>query len=423
LKTLRLKFAQHEALSVIAHRGSGPTNRTRGGLIAQDDERRLTRPAENSKSAFKAALDAAETDTKLGLDGIECDVFLSRDNKAILSHEGAVKEQLSTAQKVVHDALVKDGTHIDDLTEAELLTIKRTEKADSSFISLRGLLDQTIEVARKYNTDIGKPFRVEVEMKGKPSHDDPTYGKRLTDVVAKEISQFKKANPDVFMEIIIFNGSDVDALSYDTVRKKKSKLGNLYTGLGSSSVKDGKKAKVDELRMSLSAANIEKIDSEEESFTDNGFIVTLVPGAEHPLQDMDEDAVGKMTFKALGWNPPIDTMETQVTDLKRWKTAGTKVPEDDAARLAKQAYNTFTTTNTITQKGNNFNQKISETIKQLEGEIKRRKAADTEMLNMGKGDFELVKTLVAKGAKVLANVHLLTDVPKNAAGYKGMIED
>lgn len=87
-----------------------------GGLISDTDQRRLNRPAENSPEAFEAAL--AETTHTVqappqqpvqvvaGLDGVECDVFLSKDGVPIVSHEGKVREQLNAVQK----AAVRDVT-------------------------------------------------------------------------------------------------------------------------------------------------------------------------------------------------------------------------------------------------------------------------------------------------------------------------
>ena len=99
-------MAAREGVSVVAHRGTGPTNRTMGGLIQEGDQRRKNRPAENSPEAFEAAL--AET-TKVpttddapevpALDGVECDVFLSSDEVPMLSHEGKVLEQLNNLRK------------------------------------------------------------------------------------------------------------------------------------------------------------------------------------------------------------------------------------------------------------------------------------------------------------------------------------
>ena len=58
LRKLRLKMAERSGVSIIAQRGHGPTNRTRGGLIKQDDPRRLgTAPPKTfALRAFGAAL-------------------------------------------------------------------------------------------------------------------------------------------------------------------------------------------------------------------------------------------------------------------------------------------------------------------------------------------------------------------------------
>lgn len=353
LRKLRLRMAERPGVSIVAHRGHGPTNRTRGGLIRQTDLRRTGNPAENSKSAFDAAYaQTTRTGTAPSLDGIECDVFLSQDNVPILSHEGNIKEQLSDAQKVVHGALVGDNTHIEDLTAAQLTGIQRTASVDSAFLTLGGFLDATLGVAQSYFTASGKPLRVEIEMKGHQADEKITaatnlitganaklrkkaekerleaeYSGKLEGAVAKAISQFKKAHPEPWWEIILFNNSADAAKRFDALRNKKPHLGQIYTGLGSNNTVDGADARVDELRMAASGENLALMKG------NKNFIVTYVPGAERaaetpnaPLGDLDFAPTQKREYVDRVNNEMRDTTGAQSTIIYRIlaETAGAK---------------------------------------------------------------------------------------------------
>ncbi|HTI18352.1 MAG TPA: DUF4157 domain-containing protein [Trinickia sp.] len=315
LRGFRLKMAERPGVSIIAHRGHGPTNRTRGGLISQEDPRRTSHPAENSKSAFDAAYTQATSESATPkLDGIECDVFLSSDGIPILSHEGNVKEQLSSSRQEVHAALVSAGTEIQDLSAKDLRSIQRTDDAHSNFATLDEFLNASADVAQAYFDATGKPLRVEIEMKGHPSaaqlgavtgvisghgsrqrkkeaaaQFEAEYATQLNQSVAKIISKFKKAHPKPWWEIILFNNSNVSAKQFDALRTRKSHLGHLYTGLGSDDAAKGDEARVDELRMSATPAKLNLMKDQK------NFIVTYVPGAER-RHDAETAPLGELDF-------------------------------------------------------------------------------------------------------------------------------
>lgn len=297
LRKLRLKMAERPGVSIVAHRGGGPTNRTRGGLIKDTDSRRLNRPAENSKAAFDSAYAETTRDATPRLDGIECDVYLSRDNVPIVSHDGNIREQLSDARRTLHAALVGDEgnpAYVSDLDAAQLQGIQRTDNPDSAFISLDDLLSASVAVATTYYNATGHPLRIEVEMKGRPknSRDDlavAAYEKTMDAVVGRSISKFKKANPQPYWEIILFNNLKDRASDFDAIRKRKSRLGHLYTGLGSANPDTGREANADELRMAASTANLAAMKDVDD------MIVTYVPGAERPY-DSPKAQYGKLDF-------------------------------------------------------------------------------------------------------------------------------
>lgn len=481
IKKLRHKQALRDGLSVVAHRGSGPTNRTRGGLIQQDDPRR-TRPAENSKEAFGAAYEETTRHEKQGegLDGVECDVFLSSDSIPILSHEGAVLEQLSTAQQASHPDL-DAHTHVEDLNAEQITGIQRTGSPRSGFLSLADFLNSTIKIAAAYYAQTEKPFRVEIEMKGKPEEmDDPTegtlkdsatYKETLTYTVAKAISQFKKANTDLPIEIIIFNNYPDDAKSYAGVREAKSRLGDLYTGLGSHDADLGRKSDVDELRMGASTANARLITNR--GYSD--FILTLVPGAEIALSEAE---ARYNPFKPLIFTPDPETLTQSITELEeevrdRGK-ALSRVQRERTQKLTQEKDNIKNSLRSLKkEKGklgakhkgippdespdrvryaeilrdeDKYNKRIetielsiNDILTGLEGEQKhihelieriknqRKQLAYIEKVNRdmetyGQSDTAAINEIISQINRSHArNVHLLTDNPKNAALYKSTL--
>lgn len=368
LRKLRLKMAQRDGISIVAHRGHGPSNRTRGGLIQDDDERRLNRPAENSENAFKRAFEASTgTASNRGLDGVECDVFLSKDKIPILSHEGNVVEQLLEKNQV------SAGQHVDDLTAEELKGIKRTGKQGSNFITLEDFLKLTESVAVKYYNKTERPYRIEIEMKGKPSSDEgkSTYSMDLAKKVAKDISRFKKSRSKPWCwEFILFNGSEEDAQSYHQLRREKTHLGGVYVGLGKNDAASGRKVMADELRMALTEANIEKLKKDE--YKD--FIMTLVPGAERPYDD-PEALLRSLDFGRLA--------------LKKMENGGS-------------------------------NRSIKKENKEITGRRKYASGVNKDMLSTSGSERFLIDKLlrIARARLTHPNIHLLTDIPDNAIRYK-----
>lgn len=304
LRDIRARMARRENVTVVAHRGTGPTNRTMGGLISQADQRRLNRPAENSPEAFKAAL--AETTGADGeeeavpkLDGIECDVFLSRDGVPMLSHEGAVLEQLSTRQAQLNRHLNK-GTHVKDLNAADLKRVQRTDKGDSRFMTLQELIDMTVPLAAKYHEATGLPLRLEIEMKG--TKEDKSFAARtdgrspLTGAVAKVVSQSIKRSGGAAIEYILFNNNAGEVEAFDKLRTTKSALGGLYTGLGAGDSTAFDKKWLDELRYQFTAVGAAKHNLTQHGVGDErgktvladllkDYLVTLVYGQEFAPQD------------------------------------------------------------------------------------------------------------------------------------------
>ncbi len=309
LRNLRQLMAAREGVSVVAHRGTGPTNRTMGGLIQEEDQRRKNRPAENSPEAFEAAL--AET-TKVpttadapvvpALDGVECDVFLSSDGVPMLSHEGKVLEQLNNLRKSAVTHQIKPRTEVSDMTASALKGTTRTGSAKSRFMTLQDLIDQVAPYATSYFDATGHPLRVEVEMKGTKadSHFDPS-GKTspLTIAVAKILSRAIKANPGLPVNYVLFNGTKGDVVKFSEIRQTKTALGGLYTGEGGAPQKWGERGElgppdpkhIDELRYQFTAeASKDKIDailaSDPATLLPNAtkwlgdYIVTLVYGQE-----------------------------------------------------------------------------------------------------------------------------------------------
>ena len=156
-------LATVDNIGVVAHRGTGPTNRTMGKLIADEDQRRTNRPGENSEGAFEVALGQRSTEAEAKLDGVECDVYLSNDGVAIVTHEHDVVEQLPAQTR----ATWKGSRLVERLNAADIKTLERkTGVAKSRFLSLDELIELVAPEAEKYFAATGRPFRLEIEMKG-----------------------------------------------------------------------------------------------------------------------------------------------------------------------------------------------------------------------------------------------------------------
>ncbi|WP_028064927.1 glycerophosphodiester phosphodiesterase family protein [Solirubrobacter soli] len=308
LREIRRLMATRPGVSVVAHRGSGPTNRTMGGLIAQADQRRTTRPAENSPDAFKAALDETthvESSTKPPvprLDGVECDVFLSQDRVPILTHEGRIKEQLNQIRQTAENTLA-ETTEVHQVTADRIKQILRTQSPTSRFITLTEFLAQVRPYGQLYFEATGFPLRVEIEMKGTKHDNDFAHAEGespLTKAVAKIVSQEIKSAQGNPVEYILFNGTPADIPVFSAVRTEKSALGGLYTGTAPASTtlpETFNKLWVDELRYQFTTAipprdQIEKFHAKTNPKAAEvlgnllkGYIVTLVYGQEFAPRD------------------------------------------------------------------------------------------------------------------------------------------
>ena len=303
LRNLRQLMAQRKGASVVAHRGSGPTNRTMGGLISQTDQRRLNRPAENSPEAFEAAL--AETTgaagplseplrASAGLDGVECDVFLSKNDVPIVSHEGKVFEQLDAVQQLAEirgprpqgREPIGSSTEIGSLTAEQVTAVTRTQNPKSRFMTLPELVDQVAAAAPGFYAATGHPIRLEIEMKG--TKDNPS----LVQAVSRSLSRFAKGRPDVPIEVILFNNNVKEVVQFSQLRQQKTALGALYTGVGAlpgESAVEQQQLHVDEIRYMLNKVlspegkNLKepaKLPLAETHAALESFIVTLVHGQE-----------------------------------------------------------------------------------------------------------------------------------------------
>ncbi len=233
-------LATVDNIGVVAHRGTGPTNRTMGKLIADEDQRRTNRPGENSKGAFEVALGQRSTEAEAKLDGVECDVYLSNDGVAIVTHEHDVVEQLPVQTR----ATWKGSRLVERLDAAEIKILERkTGVAKSRFLSLDELIELVAPEAEKYFAATGRPFRLEIEMKGTlPKYEKEVSpdtkqriggqpGQLLTKVVAKLVSQAKKAQPGLPIEFVLFNNERPDIDRFSALRQEKTALGDVTTAI------------------------------------------------------------------------------------------------------------------------------------------------------------------------------------------------
>jgi glycerophosphoryl diester phosphodiesterase len=310
LRDIRLGLSRRPTIAVIAHRGNGPTNRNMGGLISQEDDRRKARRAENSPEAFEFALGEAANnlkDGKPGLDGIECDVFLSNDRVPIVTHEGNWFEQLKNAQQNAiqgkQDApALKDvhkRKHVHQLNASQLTQIQRTDKPASRFMTLTELLDMARNVAFSYFDVTGRAFRIEIEMKG--SKEEKAGGEgalrpgALRDATAKVVSKAVKSNYGMPVEYVLFNGTPADIPGFANLRRTKTALGGLFTGFGGENRLPAKlnRDDVDELRYGFNEdRNREGADALPQTEINlHDYIVTLVFAQEFAPRELADKVV------------------------------------------------------------------------------------------------------------------------------------
>lgn len=359
LRAMRQTMVARENLSIVLHRGAGPTNRTMGGLIGQNDFRRADMPAENSPEAFASAYGKMppKIPHEKGVDGVETDVFLSKDGKVMLSHEGAIMEQLSDERKAHESSRdpkkIDENSHIDTVDADDLKATQRTGNADSRFQSLSEFLDSTKEPGKQYFEATQEAMRVEIEMKGKRHSDgseakdekaaaDDIYKRKLVSQVGKDISQFNKgkdqAGDATPHEMVIFNGDENDAKKFDELRNFKTRMGTVYTGVGTSDLTpatakprtqqrqqenlDRWKPHIDEIRTTV--ANVDAVPALKD------FKVTLVSSG-----DRTKGHTGKTEMEPLNFgNDAVPATEAKRRDKanEKWLT-----PEAEVGRMADAA--------------------------------------------------------------------------------------
>lgn len=367
LRAMRQTMVARENQSIVLHRGAGPTNRTMGGLINQKDFRRADMPAENSPEAFNSAYQKMppKVGRDKGVDGVESDVFLSQDKKAILSHEGAVMEQLSDDRKDHErgkpDGIINDKSHIDSVSHEDLTATQRTHAPDSRFQTLSQFLDSTREPGRQYFEATQEAMRVEIEMKGKRHVEgkegkatkkagNENYKQTLISQVGKDISQFNKAKEKegdpTPHEVVMFNNDADDAQKFAELRNFKTRLGTVYTGMGGNlktsdpnlssqenedilTKQDTRlatvKPHVDELRTSV--ANMHAVN---EVAALKDFKVTLVSSGDRTVGQTGETHKERLDFGAEDPNPA--EIQRRETANKNWMH-----PESEVDRMGEAA--------------------------------------------------------------------------------------
>lgn len=153
-------------LKIIGHRGKGPTSaftapKENGGLNAL--------PAnllpENTIAAFEKAIDE-------GADGIELDVFLSKENTPIVIHDNELNRNVLGAKR-------KDT----DLGNVENFTDKELKKFDLGRGNKIPTLEEVIQLVIRKNKGRKNPIVLNIEFKG------PDAGKPTLDLINKYVEK------------------------------------------------------------------------------------------------------------------------------------------------------------------------------------------------------------------------------------------
>lgn len=319
LRTLRLQMAQRDRLSIIAHRGMGATNRSFGGLIRDDDPARQ-RPIENSPFAFDTALqNAASQSNPEGIDGIECDVFLSQDGVPIVSHDSNIYDQMTAARRALFLASGKTrGTEIKDMRASDLIKSSRSDLVGgrddlgTAFLPLDVLLFKVLPAAKAYTDLCGKAFRFEIEMKGMKEDED------LVTATAKSVNRFKKTFPNSeCLEIIMFNGTPQDILRFAETRVQKTRMGGMLVGLGKSPLEQAVGA-IDEDRSKVVPSSLINI-TQNPKYPILPFLLPSVQGPRGMVWDIDEyrQSLVSMQPETVASNPAY--VSTYVLPPEIWR--------------------------------------------------------------------------------------------------------
>ncbi len=315
LRTLRLQMALRDRLSIIAHRGMGATNRSFGGLIRDDDPARQ-RPIENSPLAFDMALqNAASQSNPEGIDGIECDVFLSQDGLPIISHDSNIYDQMTAVRR---DLFGKKRMSIRDMSSSDLIKTSRSDPKDgrndlsTAFLCLTDLLSMVLPVAVEYAHFCGKAFRFEIEMKGMEKERD------LVAATARAVNHFKKTNPNAAcLEIIMFNGTPQDILRFAETRVQKTRMGGMLVGLGKSPLEQAVGA-IDEDRSKVVPSSLINI-TQNPKYPILPFLLPSVQGPRGMVWDIDEyrQSLVSMQPETVASNPAY--VSTYVLPPEIWR--------------------------------------------------------------------------------------------------------
>ncbi len=180
-------------ITIIAHRGNGPTSLLagNGGRVPQQFA------PENTLKAFQRALDQ-------GADGIEFDLYVTKDGHPVVIHDNELNINVEGAARSQRD--------LGNISEQTLEEVQRYDVGQKQKIpSLRETLDFFVSANAKRASKGHPPLIANIELKGKSIHEpvvdvirEYTVGGRLNtqDIIFcsfdhKQLAALKIQNPDL----------------------------------------------------------------------------------------------------------------------------------------------------------------------------------------------------------------------------------
>src|SRR3990167_2119603 len=174
-------------LVIFGHRGQGPTSRRFENQILPNDVL-----PENSISAFEKALQD-------GADGIELDVFITKDGKIVVCHDNELDRNVNGHFNHWNS---NDELEIGKIADKTLAEVKEYDIGNGEHMPE---LQEVLHLVDQYNKKTGKNITINIEIKGKGPIVDKVY-ETMNDAVQSETTSFDWSS-------FMVNSFDRDALA------------------------------------------------------------------------------------------------------------------------------------------------------------------------------------------------------------------
>lgn len=196
---------------ILGHRGEGVTNRDAAVYGVRLPQR--TNPFYNNDIFPENSLSAFESALKHGADGIECDVFASKDNVPMIIHDDQLARNVDGYHFWGKENKEDILGNVSDFTCVELqekFTIGNNERIPT----LKELIELFIRYNPDYKARTGRNYTINIELKG---------GKRVAIATYNVLKQYID-NPDIPFKAIDFLFNSFEAECVDEMKKLDARM-------------------------------------------------------------------------------------------------------------------------------------------------------------------------------------------------------